>query len=100
MTEENEKIEARLVAAKTKVTGMRQHEYIGRLKLVAAIMGVNLALKIAKAFQLDLEKVTYFTDSMAVLYWLSTPAALSGHRLAKIMERNNFQQWILCQYQR
>ena len=96
VTEENGKIDDNLLAAKTKITGMRQHEHIGRLELVAAVLGVQLAVKIAIAFRIPVDKITYFTDSMSVLYWLSTSAALSaytGHRVSKIMERCKFKQW-------
>ena len=50
----------------------------------------------ARALGLDLTRVRYFTDSMAVLFWLSTTMALSpyaGHRVAQILERSRFQQW-------
>ena len=96
VSETNGVLHSSLVAAKSKVTGMRQHEYIGRLELVGAVLGVALALKICLAFRLPMEEVVYFTDSMAVLYWLSTTASLSaytGHRVAKICERSSFQQW-------
>ena len=89
-------LDANLIAAKTKVTGLRQHEYIGRLELVAAVMGVALALKIGISYKITKENVTYFTDSMSVLFWLSTTSTLSayaGHRVAKIVERSKFQQW-------
>ena len=96
VTETNGRLDSNLVASKTKVTGMRQHEHIGRLELVAAVMGVNLAVKIAVAYRMPMQEVLYFTDSMSVLYWLTTPAALSaytGHRVAKINERSVYKQW-------
>ena len=78
VTETPEGYESRLIAAKTKVTGLRQHEHIGRLELVGAVLGVALALKVGLAYQIPMEEVTYFTDSMSVLYWLSTTATLSA----------------------
>ena len=84
-------IDSNLIASKTKVTGLRQHEHIGRLELIAAVLGVSLALKVALSYRIPVERVTYFTDSMSVLYWLSTTAPLSayaGHRVAKIAERD------------
>ena len=96
VVEQDRRYDANLIAAKTKVTGLRQHEHIGRLELVAAVLGVALALKVARTYGVPMEEVTYFTDSMAVLYWLSTPASLSayiGHRVAKICERSRIQQW-------
>ena len=89
-------LDSNLVASKVKVTGLRQHESIGRLELVAAVMGVILAVRIAKALELDMAQVLYFTDSMSVLYWLSTTRALTpyaGHRVAQILERSTFHQW-------
>ena len=59
-------------------------------------MGVMLAVKICIAYGLPLDRVLCFTDSMAVLYWLSTTAPLSvyaGHRVAKICERTDWRQW-------
>ena len=96
VSEDEGGLDANLVAAKTKVMGLRQHEHIGRLELVAAVMGVALAWKIARAWAIPMQEVIYFTDSMAVLYWLSTPASLSaftGHRVAKIGERSQASQW-------
>ena len=91
-----EGLDANLLASKSKITGLRQHEHIGRLELIAAVMGVGLALKVALAYGLSMDDVTYFTDSMSVLYWLSTTATLSaytGHRVAKICERSHTRQW-------
>ena len=47
VTETTHGWDSKLIAAKTKVTGLRQHEHIGRLELVGAVLGVALALKIA-----------------------------------------------------
>ena len=88
--------QAKLIGSKVKLTGLRQLEHIGRLELVAAVMGVMLAVKICIAYGLPLDQVLFFTDSMAVLYWLSTTAPLSvyaGHRVAKICERTKWEQW-------
>ena len=88
--------QARLVASKVKLTGLRQVEHIGHLELVAAIMSVMLAVKICIALGLPLDQVLFFTDSMAMLYWLTTTSPLSpyaGHRVAKICERTNWRQW-------
>ena len=96
LSSSGEVLESNLVASKVKVTGLRQHEHIGRLELVAAVMGVKLAEKVARTYGLDLNNVQYFTDSMAVLYWLSTTMALTpyaGHRVAQILERSSFGQW-------
>ena len=93
---QKERYQARLMASKVKLTGLRQMEHIGRLELIAAVMSVMLAVRICINYGLPLESVLFFTDSMAVLYWLSTTALLSayvGHRVAKIWERTNWKQW-------
>ena len=87
---------AQLIASKVKLTGLRQMEHIGRLELIAAVMSVLLPVKICIAYGLPLDQVLFFTDSMAVLYWLSTMAPLSvyaGHRVATICERTSWRQW-------
>ena len=38
--------QARPIGSKVKLTGLRQLEHIGRLELIAAVMGVMLAVKI------------------------------------------------------
>ena len=84
------------MTSKVKLTGLRQVEHIGRLELVAAVVSVMLAVKICIALEIPLDQVLFFTDSMAVLYWLTTASPLSpytGHRVAKICERTNWRQW-------
>ena len=64
--------------------------------MVARVMGVKLAEKNARAFNLDMSTVLYFTDSMAVLYWLSTTMALlayAGHWIAQILQGRSNEQW-------
>ena len=60
-------------------------------------MGVKLAEKNARAFNLDMSLVLYITDSMAVLYWLTWPWPLlpyAGHWTAQILqERSSHKQW-------
>ena len=70
--DKNEPYAAKLVASKVKLTGLRQLEHIGRLELIAAVMSVTLALKICIAYGIPVDQVVFFTDSMAVLYWLCT----------------------------
>ena len=69
VTETPQGFESRLIAAKSKVTGLRQHEHIRRLETVGAVLGVALAST------------------------TSTLSACAGHRVAKIGERSHFGQW-------
>ena len=75
-----ESYQARLIASKVKLTGLHQMEHIGRLELIAAVMSVMLAVKICIAYGFPMDQVVFFTDSMAVLYWLFTTAPCQSMR--------------------
>ena len=51
-----EPYQARLIASKLKLTGLRQMEHIGRLELIAAVMSVMLAVKICIAYGFPMDK--------------------------------------------
>ena len=88
---------SRLLWAKHKLARIKGSETVPRLELAAAVMGTELAFFVCKAFQWDLNRVTYFTDSITVLWWLQSTQALTpyvGNRLRRILERSSFQQWL------
>ena len=66
------------MASKTKVTGLRQHEHIGRLELVAAVMGVALGLKIAMAWKIPMQDITYFTGFYGSTILAHYPRSIVG----------------------
>ena len=85
-----------LVSTKHKLTGIRGSQTIPRLELAAALLGTTLAFEICKMWELDMNTVTYFTDSLTVLWWLRTTQAFDsfvGHRITKILEHSHFTQW-------
>ena len=97
-----EPFQAELVASKVKLTGLRQMEHIGRLELVAAVMSIMLAVKICIAYYFPLEQVLFFTDSMAVLYWISTTAPLtvySGAQGGPDKRENKLDAMKICEHQ-
>ena len=88
---------SRLLWAKHRLASIKGSETVPRLELAAAVMGTELAFFICKAFQWDLNRVTYFTDSITVLWWLQSTQALTpyvGNRLRRILERSSFRQWL------
>ena len=88
---------SRLVWAKHKLASVKGSETVPRLELAAALMGTDLAFFVCKALQWDLNRVTYFTDSLTVLWWLQSTQALTpyvANRLKKILEKSSFQQWL------
>ena len=59
------------VASKTKVAPL-QSLSIPRLELMAAVLGKRLALFIAKILNIDRELITFWTDSISVIWLQST----------------------------
>ena len=69
-------IEARLLAAKGRVSGLRKQESIPRLECSAAAMGAEFTHKIVKALVWEPKNNLYFTDSMTTLWWIKTSKPL------------------------
>ena len=87
---------SQLWACKQKLTSINKPESIPRSELIAAVLGVNLAVQLCSNMGLDLAKVTFLTDSSTVLWWLRTRRPLSVFvtgRLCAIKDRTSPQQW-------
>ena len=88
---------SRLLWAKHKLASVKGNETVPRLELAAALMGTELAFFICKAFGWDLNRVSYFSDSLTILWWLQSTQALApyvANRVKKILERSSFRQWL------
>ena len=62
-------ISINLVMSKSKVAPL-QATSIPRLELLSAVLGLRLARKLVNAFQLSMDVVTFWCDSMNVLRWI------------------------------
>ena len=62
-------ISINLVMSKSKVAPL-QATSIPRLELLSAVLGLRLARKLVNAFQLSMDVVTFWCDSMNVLPWI------------------------------
>lgn len=85
-----------LWCCKQKLSSINKPESIPRQELIAAVIGTQLAVQICSNIGLDIKKVTFFTDSTTVLWWLRTTRALSvfvTNRLCTIKERTDISQW-------
>ena len=80
-------IECRLVAGKGRVAPLKAQS-ICRLELMAALTGARLAETVAAELMTKIEKITFWSDSTTVLYWIhqtsSNHKAFVGNRVSEI----------------
>ena len=89
-------LQARLLAAKGKVTSLRKQESIPRLECQAAAMGAELGSKLSELLSWDPAQVVYFSDSTTTLWWIRTPKPLKifvANRVCKILDVSQVSQW-------
>ena len=65
----NGTITSRLIASKTKVAALSSVS-IPHLELMGAMLGLKLTQVIAKSLGIDMNRVTFWTDSCNVLWWI------------------------------
>ena len=66
-------ISTSLVASKTRVAPLSATS-VPRLELMGAVLGLRLALSIAKVLKIDQSLLTFWSDSMNVLWWIRRPS--------------------------
>jgi hypothetical protein len=94
------RILVRLVIAKTRLSPLKAIS-IPRLELCGAIVGTRLAERAIKPLESGPDaktlKVTYWTDSMNVLYWICRPGKqfkpYVANRVGEIQEKTHTDQW-------
>jgi len=87
---------AKLIACKTKVAPLTSLS-VPRLELLAAELGIKLAKKLEKSLKIEIMKMTFWTDSLDVLGWISNRSRYFGpfvaNRVGFIQESVNISQW-------
>ena len=71
-------IYSRIIAAKSKIAPIKCKS-IPRLELMAACLGVALGEKITWALEQDLTKITFWSDSVDVLWWITQPSTATPY---------------------
>ena len=65
----------RLIAAKSRVAPLKAMS-IPRLELTAAVLGARLTASITSVLNLKPDQITYWSDSMNVLWWIRNPSRM------------------------
>ncbi|XP_071095649.1 uncharacterized protein [Haliotis cracherodii] len=87
---------SRIVAAKSRVAPLKACS-IPRLELMAAVLGLRLVSEVVKVLQIEIETVTFWSDSRNVLCWIRnnsrTFKPFVGNRVGEIHSTTNPSQW-------
>ena len=90
-------ITTHLICSKMKLVLVRKQESIPRAQTQAGLIGVKLAFDLATAYGFDMRKVSFFSDSTALLWWLRTSSPMSifvANRVCQILDRTQLSQWL------
>ncbi|XP_063377545.1 uncharacterized protein LOC134664729 [Cydia fagiglandana] len=96
VTDENDIIHISMLAAKTKVSPLKQLT-IPRLELCAAVLTAKLLREMADLLQVSMDNVYAWTDSMVVLSWLQSQPSrwqlFVGNRVSDIIQLIDQDKW-------
>lgn len=89
-------VSTRFIAAKSKVAPITSVS-IPRLELMAAVLGLKLALSIAKPLDIPSERLVFWSDSMNVLWWIRGKSRdfkpFVANRVGEIHRNSSPTQW-------
>ncbi|CAC5373861.1 unnamed protein product [Mytilus coruscus] len=89
-------ISTRLIAAKSRVAPLTSVS-IPRLELMAAVLGLRLALSVKHALEVPEDNMTFWSDSMNVLYWIRGRSReykpFVANRIGEIHTSSHPKQW-------
>ena len=89
-------ITSALVCSKMKMVPVKRQESIPRVETQAGVIGVRLAFDLATAYRIDMRRITFFSDSTTLLWWLRTTKPMTifvANRICQILDRTKLSQW-------
>ena len=90
------KISTNLVISKSKAAPLRATS-ISRLELLSAALGLRLARKLLNVFQLSMDVVTFWCDSLNVLWWIREKSRrfkpFVANRISEIQSNTSLMMW-------
>jgi len=92
----NSIVKTKFIAAKSKVAPLKSVT-IPRLELMAANLGLKLAKSVCSALNSDIKNMTFWSDSMNVLWWIRGPSRkykpFVANRVGEIQSETETKQW-------
>ena len=89
-------VSTHLVTAKTRVSPLTDIS-IRRMELMAAVVGLQLPKRIAKVLDMEIRNVTFWSDSLNVLWWICRRSRqykpFVANRVGEIQSNTNPDQW-------
>ena len=96
MSVKNKRYTCRLIFSKSRVAQSKKTKSVARLELAAAQLGVMVGTQVAQAYTIDTKCITYWTDSLTVLWWLQATKKLStyvANRVCVMLDGSKPCQW-------
>lgn len=95
-TYDNGTVAVRLIASKTRVAPLESIS-IPRLEMMAAVLNLHLAETVTTALRVPMKAVTFWSDSLNVLWWIRDPSRklkpFIAHRVGEIQSSTEPSQW-------
>ena len=89
-------VDLSLIVSKSRLVPLKAVS-IPRLELFGAIIGLKLSKSVCRAIDNDIKHVTFWCDSMNVLYWVTNQSRrykpFVAHRIGEIQDATNPNQW-------
>ena len=96
--QDDDEVHVALVASRSRLAPVAG-ETIPRLELLGAVLASRLGNTLSKELKIPMEKVTFWTDSSIVFYWLggnvaTLPGVFVRNRVQEVQKRGGKYRWV------